>query len=206
MIRSIGVCGIELLCFCLSGSLAGAELDSGGTAIAQKYVRSALKYEAEGENDYRNIFLREARKAAPDFAPANWQSGRLEYDGLWRTVSEAQSRARQDDRLFFYIRKRDRCPDTAEGHGDLARWCRSQQLPDRARLHWYRVLHHSPRDTEAMSELGLRDVKGVLLTQKEIELRREQASQAKRIAKSWQAKLHAKMYTGRTISRSRTST
>ena len=58
------VSGFGIVVVCLSIPICGDETDSAGAATARKYVSAALNYESEGQNDYRNILLREARNVA----------------------------------------------------------------------------------------------------------------------------------------------
>src|SRR5439155_25952858 len=74
-------------------------------------------------------------------------------------------------------------PEGIKAHVELARWCRTKQLPDEERAHWTQVLMEDPKNSEAESRLGMRSFLGSLMTNSEIEaLKKQRADDEKQLA------------------------
>lgn len=152
-------------------------------------VQAALKTELAGPSDQRAALLKQALDRDPNFAPARWQSGFIRFDNEWLKVDDVSRRARDDQNLATYRKKRDAMVDTADNHRELAAWCHKHKLPDEARIHWAKVLEFDPSDAEALAALGLQLYNGRLLTRKQIEQEKQRAGEQLRATRHWQPQI-----------------
>lgn len=159
--------------------------DSDPHREAQRYVEAALDASVQGDWASRETLLAEALKIAPDYAPARWQSGYVRDGDKWLKVEEAQKQAAADPNLREYRRLREYAGDSIPAHVELARWCRRQGLKERERFHWARVLMKNPRHEEAQRGFGVCWYEGELLTQEQIDQRREQEKIQKKIRRHY---------------------
>jgi len=162
-------------------------------AKAEESVRSALEFETKGENDYRNILLREALKLAPEFGPANWHSGRVQHDDRWVTVEQVREVLTKDETLARYRELRERAEFDVERQLQLARWCARNGFSERSDLH-YSYLLMNPNSTnkvrqEAMDRLELQQVGGEFLTEQQIKRQQETAKRIQDAMKKWRPRL-----------------
>jgi hypothetical protein len=112
----------------LHSPLATADDAATGT-----FVEQALACEAAGRLDERRRLLDEALVRDPEDRLARWLSGHVQADGGWVRFDEAMQQSA--DLLEDYAQRRGAAPQTAEGHLQLANWCRSVGLADRERAH-----------------------------------------------------------------------
>ena len=160
---------------------------------AEKTVKAALEYEAAGKNDYRNIMLREARKLAPEFGPANWHSGRVKHDGRWTPVKEVQESLGEDEKRAQYRELRERAESDVGRQLTLARWCARTGFSERSDLHYAYLLMH-PIATEkvrqeAMDKLDLQQVGGEFLTEQQIKQQQKTVKHVQNAMKKWRPRL-----------------
>jgi len=78
----------------------------------------------------------------------------------------------QDAQDAEYQRRRERCPDTVEGHWELAEWCRQQGCKEQRESHLQRILELAPDHVAARHALGYSQVGGQWVTPDEIQQRR----------------------------------
>jgi hypothetical protein len=148
-------------------------------------VADALRAELTGDATRRAELLHEAIAAAPDYAPARWQSGQVWAGGQWLPVDQAQQAAAADPKRAEYRRLRAAGGETLDGQLELARWCRKNRLDDEARFHWATVLARDPSNDEAQRRLGVRWYNGRLLTFAEIEAAKERSREFRAAAKEF---------------------
>ena len=116
--------------------------DNGSTppaCLGEELTQNALQLELEGDNDYRNLTLDAAIKHDPDYAPAQWQRGRIKVDGEWLDARVAMAGGTDNEVLQEYERRRQNSNASAKDQATLARFCSTNGLEDRARLHWHQV-------------------------------------------------------------------
>ena len=152
-------------------------------AEADQHVATALKFEVEGDAEFRQLALELALRIDPENAAGRWHSGQVQVEGEWLPIEEAEAKWRSDERLSEYREMRSRNGATAQGDLLLARWCNKQQLADQARYHWSRVLSSLPEyQEEALRQLELKPyfdgMQTMLLGPAEFERRQIAASQA----------------------------
>ena len=97
-----------------TGPRAAAAGPAAAETTAAGLVRSALTAESQGDLARRKQLLAEALEADAASAAANWQLGRVFYQGAWLSVDEAAERARQDKLLADYREMRGRLGDSAD--------------------------------------------------------------------------------------------
>lgn len=148
-------------------------------------VQRALQAEIAGDASRRNRLLGDARRVSPDFAPARWQAGFVRVDGAWRDVDDFEAQNAAAGTVTNYRELRDRVAATLPGQIALARWCRRERLVELERLHWQQVLQLNPAHKEARKRLAVREHRGLLLTQEQIEAYRDLEKQREAALDEW---------------------
>jgi hypothetical protein len=82
------------------------------------------------------------------------------YTRKWLSADAAAAAANNDNRLARYTVRREKTPNTIDAQLDLAKWCRSESLPDQERAHLTRVLEINPDEPNARKALGFTRVEG----------------------------------------------
>src|SRR5262245_43427100 len=149
--------------FCCIPALAPARLMAAGGDVATKQtgpsqaaslVQGALDAELKGDAVKRSALLAEAIEADPDFAPARWQSGQVQFDGAWRDLDQVQNLVAHDERWKAYRELRASLGESPEDHLQLAEFCSKNKLASEARFHWTIVLLAWPDNELARKQLG----------------------------------------------------
>lgn len=83
-------------------------------------------------------------------------------------ASEVRWAASQGPQLAQYEQQRERCPDTVEGHWQLAEWCRERALPGPREAHLRRILQLDPDHSPARHALGYSQLRGAWVTPDEV--------------------------------------
>jgi len=78
----------------------------------------------------------------------------------------------QEPEIAQYERHLERCPDTVEGHWQLAEWCRERELKGPRESHLQRILQLDPDHGPARRALGYSQLRGEWVTPNEIQQRR----------------------------------
>lgn len=78
----------------------------------------------------------------------------------------------QDPAIAEYERRLQQCPDTVEGHWQLAEWCREQNLKEQREQHLQRILDLDPDHARARHALGYSQIRGQWVTREGIQRRR----------------------------------
>jgi len=139
------------------------------TGRADDLVKEALFREVYGNNAERDRLLDEARSIAPDFPPARWARGEVEFNKHWMKIDDVAQLAGKDNELAAYEAKREKMPDTLGGQLDLARWCQKNGLFAQARAHYARALQFDPDNRQARTSLGYRHVGGTWMTKADLD-------------------------------------
>jgi hypothetical protein len=131
---------------------------------AGAHVRLATWCEAHGKNAERHKHLAIALEIDPDNAAARGLLGLVADKGEWRmpgtVVFEHQGDANVMATLALYHARRDKIPDTAQAHWQLAEWCDQNGLKAEATAHLTAVVRLNPSKDEAWKKLGYRQKKG----------------------------------------------
>jgi hypothetical protein len=135
---------------------------------AAQLVQAALDAELAGDGGGRDELLAQAIAADPEYGPARWHSGQVQFDGQWRSVTDAYQRAATDSRWADYQSLRDSLDGGAVDHEALAEYCREHGLANEERFHWAVVLLDDPSHETARTRLGLREYRGELYTHDQI--------------------------------------
>ncbi len=78
----------------------------------------------------------------------------------------------QDPTAAQYERRLEQCPDSIDGHWQLAEWCREQDLKEQREKHLQRILDLDPDHVRARHALGYSQIRGQWVTREGIQQRR----------------------------------
>ncbi len=87
-------------------------------------------------------------------------------------AAEVRLTLTQEPTVAEYERRRERCPDTVDGHWQLAEWCREQDLKEQREMHLQRILSLDPDHARARHALGYSQLGGRWVTREGIQRRR----------------------------------
>ncbi len=172
--------GLGCLAIVANGVIANAarvKSISPAESEAPALVQAALDAELAGDAAKRSELLALALAADPDYGPARWHSGQINFDGAWRTPDVVADVVTRDDRWNGYRELRDSLNDGPEAHQQLAEYCREHGLADEERYHWANVLLAWPGHDVARERLRVREFRGRLFTD-------EQIAELERLAKT----------------------
>jgi Pretoxin HINT domain len=167
---------------------ATADLDSAKSTAAPpaaQCVRAAIAAEVRADRAERDRLIVEALRAAPDYAPARWQSGQVRYGDQWMTINAAVEKGGQDELLGQYRKLRSLYEKNPEGQLALARWCQKHHLAAETRAHASQLLPSRQNDPELLKMLDLTWHKGQLITVAELAQRKVQDEKAKEAMRHW---------------------
>ncbi|HZL88846.1 MAG TPA: polymorphic toxin-type HINT domain-containing protein [Pirellulaceae bacterium] len=150
------------------------------TAEASALVQQALDNEVAGDGASRKDLLQQAVAHDPQYPPARWQLGHVRTSDAWLPAAEAMAKGAAAELTAQYQVKRAEALDNAALELKLAQWCVKNDMQDRARLHFWRVLSN-PRASQfqvkdAAKALDLVLAGGTILTRQALkgEQEREQ--------------------------------
>jgi hypothetical protein len=163
-----------VFCCMLAVGLADAptpEEKSAYEAAAAKVGRDALAHirlaswcEIHGMQVERHKHLGLALELAPDHPAIHGLLGEVGDDGQWRMPQAVAEDYRNDANakslLANYRARRDKSPDTALAHWQLAEWCQENGLKAEARAHLAAVVRLNPSREDAWKKLGYYKPKG----------------------------------------------
>jgi hypothetical protein len=161
------------------------------TLSADGLVRSALEAELRGESARREALLKEACRVDPHEASARWHAGLVRMGGEWRTVEEAESLTAAERRVRTYRMLRDQCAGTLADQIKLAQWCRRNAFEELEKWHWMQVLTQNPMHPQARSRLGVRQCRGLLLTDEQYAAYQEWRDQVDTAERTWAPRVRA---------------
>jgi Pretoxin HINT domain len=129
-------------------------------AKASELVSEALHRRIYGlESEYAAL-MASALKVSPDYAPAHWHTGHVNYRNRWTDISTLVQDARLQKRLTRYEQARTKTVPTVNGYLSLANWCADNSLPLQARAHLFQVIGLAPNHVAARRRLGFVSVNG----------------------------------------------
>jgi len=167
--RLINWCAVALVVACVHGADASAATKAERTKAAAQLVADALRQEIQGTDEQRSAMLKSALEQLPQYPPALWQNGYVLDRKKWRKFDDLTELATDGTRLAAYRLKREKTPDTIEGHVALAAWCAKRRLTDQRRAHLTRVLQFDLDHAFARGQLGFRFINGQWKSAEEIE-------------------------------------
>jgi hypothetical protein len=135
---------------------------------ARDLVFDALRSEQRADQATRAEKLRAAIERDPDYAPAHWQSGEVQFDGRWMSPESVARRISEAPDRWSYEEQLGRTADTVEAHLKLARWSRTRHDPDAERGQLLLAVDRSPDDPRPRRLLGLKQHDGKWLSDAEI--------------------------------------
>lgn len=125
-----------------------------GEQNADHLVQRALAAEVNGRLADRNYLLAAALAANPNCRAAHWHLGQIETSAGWQSPDEAARDYCEDVRCDRYVEQRKKTPKSAEGHWDLANWCRVHELTDERRAHLFAASALAPDSSKVHKALG----------------------------------------------------
>ena len=154
-----------------------------GAKDAGALVQQALDNEVAGDGAARKELLQQAVGLDSQYPPAHWHLGHVRIGDVWLPAAEATAMGAAAELTSQYEAKRAEATGNAALELKLAQWCVKYEMPDRARLHFWRV-STNPTASEgqvkdAARQLELVAVGGMILTRQD--LKKEQERE-KRIA------------------------
>jgi hypothetical protein len=169
--------GALVLCHGRNALAEPAPAKEKGSSPAAPLVQQALDNEVAGDGEGRRAHLEQAIAADPAYPPAHWHLGHLRTADAWLPAAEAMTIAADSELMAQYQAKRDEAAANAALELKLAQWCVKNDMPDRARLHFWRVLTN-PKASEsqakdAAGQLDLVTLGGMILTRQELKQEQE---------------------------------
>ncbi|BBO35883.1 polymorphic toxin-type HINT domain-containing protein [Lacipirellula parvula] len=149
---------------------------------APKLVEQAISVGLAGNAQERESLLKRAAEADPDYAPAKWQRGLINFEGQWRSPEEVASHVSSDNRWQEYDALKSEASNTPADHLRLAQWSMRQGLTAEERYHWANVLMANPAHDQARQRLGAQEYQGRLYTREQVAAEKARLEQAKRDA------------------------
>jgi tetratricopeptide (TPR) repeat protein len=163
-----------VLCFLVaigSGDAPTPQEKSTYEAAAAKAGRDALAHirlaswcEIHGMQVERHKHLGIALELAPDHPAIHGLLGEVADNGQWRMAQAVAEDYRTDAgvkaTLENYRARRDKSPDTAQAHWQLAEWCQENGLKAEAKAHLRAVIRLNPSREDAWKKLGFHKAKG----------------------------------------------
>lgn len=145
-----------------------------GQVLAEFVTEQAGKKETGPDSEAVPNFSASSAKPA---APVRLRD--LSGSEITLSREKIKSIERRPLKVEEYESRRERMPDTLDGHWRMAEWCREHQLPDQRETHLERVLDFDPQHRQAHYGLGHTQRNGKWLTKEEYEQERINAGQVK---------------------------
>jgi hypothetical protein len=156
---------------------------------ANAHVRLAAWCEAHGLSTERHKHLARALELDPDNAAAHGLLGQVYDGGEWRQPDTVIAERRNDRQatasLEAYRTRREKIPDTAQAHWQIAEWCEQNGLKSEATAHLVAVVRLNPAHEEAWKKLGFRKQKGRSATAETSGAARAESDAAHRADAKW---------------------
>lgn len=134
------------------GVIAADRPDS--VATSNELVSEALHRRIYGLEAEHAALLVTAIEKSPDYAPAQWHTGHVNYMKRWVTVDELTQDAALSKRLARYEQAREKVSPTVNGYLMLANWCAENSLPLQERAHLFQIISLAPNHDLARQRLG----------------------------------------------------
>ncbi len=151
---------------------ANGRVDDEAQRRARQLAETGVHFDLEGATSYASYAWRSALREDPNCELARWRLGFVRSDRGWINAAELDNDGGKSATLKRYQQRRAASMDGAQRELALARWCRGKSMPDRAEIHYRRVLGNaqSPQElrTIAIRELGLRPYGGELLSEDQV--------------------------------------
>ena len=151
---------------------------------SSRLVAAALQAQLKGQQSECDDLLQQALQADPDCRLAHWLRGEVRFAGEWRSLAAVQNLVAKNPAYEEYARLRSESAGSVAEHEHLAQWCFARGLENEERYHWAHVLLANPQHQFARGRLGVRNYRGGLYTNQQIEeIERQEADAAAIFAK-----------------------
>lgn len=156
---------------------------------AQALVGQALDNELAGDAGRREALLLQAAALDPQHPPAHWHLGQVRLGDDWMEAKAAMKAAAENPIAADYHALRDEAVGNAALELKLAQWCIKEKMPDRARLHFWRVVTNPKASDgqikDAAKQLDLVSVGGTILTRDELKKEQEREKRIAQAIAKW---------------------
>lgn len=115
----------------------------------------------------RGTWLNRQDPQAKQYLIRSEEGGLLKLD-----AAEVRLALTQDPTAAEYERRLEQCPDTIDGHWQLAEWCRERDLKEQRGRHLQRILDLDPDQARARHALGYTQIGGQWVTREGIQRQR----------------------------------
>lgn len=180
----------------LTGSIAAAAkprstTPSANQTAAARTLKSVLQDEIKGETGDRVRRLKKVGRNAPNYAPAQWQSGKINIKGKWVGFDEIVERTIEHNLTQQYLKLRAKTKPNVRGHLQLAEWCRKHGMTDRWRAHLMGVLVLAPNHANVRRALGYVQVGAEWVERSALAKRRSDAVTARKNLQYWLPRINS---------------
>jgi hypothetical protein len=161
--------------------------------MSDQLVESALRFELDGDNKYREMTLQAALHADPEHALAHWLLGQIRVNDRWIKFRDLDRSLTTGSIHERYRLLRDEALGDPAAEIALARWCRREGIRDLSDVHFRRTLE-IPETTAAQRELAaealnLRRVGDRWLTAEDVETQRRATSASQKAFREWERQI-----------------
>jgi hypothetical protein len=166
---------------------AAGEQDSRASE-ARLLVDKALSAEADGDEQARTDYLKQALAADPEFAPAHWQLGEMKIDGQWLSVDSAAATSTMAAKFNEYRVRRAKVRAMADDQIKLAAWCSEAGLADQSQMHLQAAMYLKPthnQQREIIKKLGLVRYQKQLMPTAKAELYKKHDKELEALTHKW---------------------
>jgi hypothetical protein len=157
------------------------------------HIRLASWCELHGMQIERHKHLGIALELAPDNPAVHGLLGQVFDNGEWRmpqaVVENYVTDPEAKTNLTTYRARREKIPDTAQAHWQLAEWCEENGLAAEAKAHLAAVVRLNPSREEAWKKLGYQKPKGRWTTPDLATAIRVEADQQRKADSHWRPQL-----------------
>ena len=176
------------VCWCLLSAGVGTFAVAGPL---DQLTQQALETQRSGNRAEQSTVLQTALDQSPDCPAAQWQSGKVEYSGAWRTPEEVAKLVGTDVKLTQYFERRCQVVATADDQWLFARWCRTAGLAPQERGHLLAGARLAPENEAIQKALGRTYRDGRWMTRDERATLEETERAARRSYRKWKPRLLA---------------
>jgi hypothetical protein len=157
------------------------------------HIRLASWCELHGMQVERQKHLGIALELAPENPTVHGLLGQVADNGYWRVpqamVEDYLTDAKAKTNLASYRARREKIPDTAQAHWQLAEWCDENGLKAEAKAHLTAVVRLNPAREEAWKKLGYQKPKGKWTTPELAAALRAESDQQRKADAHWRSML-----------------
>lgn len=123
--------------------------------------------------------------------PRPWPAGLVWIDHRWLTIDDACRHFASLEAVTNYRQLRDEAECNVDDQLQLAHWCVAHRLRESSRVHFGIVLQLAPDNGDARRALGIREYRGMMLTEDQIAALKAELQRRNESIDRWRPKLLA---------------